>query len=283
VEVNAPLVDEQEQHRGLRLKNEALAAETSCFQSADHIVTVSKPLKSYVASHGISPHRITCLPNGVDIYRFSPSIDGSEVRARHALGDRRVVGFVGSLKPWHGLEFLFDVASLIGSRRDDFSLLLVGDGPGFAYAKERAEDIDLRGRVILAGSVRHDEIPAHLAAMDLTVAPYKAEGGTVAPYKAEGGFYFSPLKVMESLASGRPVVAPRLGQLTELVEDGVNGFLYEPEDIGACADRIDLLLSDSARRETMSRNARRLATNQLSWDRVVERVVEIMHEMRQAA
>jgi glycosyltransferase involved in cell wall biosynthesis len=273
VEVNAPLIEEQERHRALRLKALAHAAQTRCFQSANHIVTVSHALKRYIEAEGIPSYRVSCLPNGVDTQRFNPTTDPTPMRARYDLGDRPVIGFVGSLKPWHGMEALFDAMSLLSARSEDQRLLIVGDGPGFHYAMQRAEDDALKGRIVLAGKVPHHEVPAHLAAMDLTVAPYIAQEG----------FYFSPLKVLESLAAGRPVVAPRLGQLNELIEHGVTGLLYEPGNLNAFAQSVHGLLSDPQRRSMMAENARRHAVARLSWESVVGQAVGIISETLQAA
>jgi glycosyltransferase involved in cell wall biosynthesis len=257
----------------LRLAAVANTAQSACFGSADHIISVSERLKTYIEATGIAPRRVTCLPNGVDTIRFNPSTDALPIRSRYALGSRPIIGFIGSLKPWHGLDFLFDAVGLIGKWRADHALMVVGDGPGFAYARERAEKEDLVGRIILAGKVPHDEIPSYLAAMNVTVAPYQPEKD----------FYFSPLKVLESLAAGRPVVAPRQGQLTDLIEDGVTGLLYEPGDLNAFARGVETLLADPKRQESMSRSARRFATANLSWDSVARRSVAIMTEALQTA
>ncbi len=273
LEVNAPLIEEHERHRGLRLKAVAEAARSACFKAASHIVTVSEGLKYHVEATGIPPGRITCLPNGVNTDRFNPDADMGHIRTRYGLGARPIIGFVGSLKPWHGLDFLFDAIGLIARWREDHMLMVVGNGPGFAYATGRAEEADKKGRVILTGTVPHDEIPAYLAAMDLTVAPYQA---------AEG-FYVSPLKVVESLAAGRPVVAPRLGQLNHLIEDGTTGLLYQPGDLDGFAGNVQALLCDPARRERMGRNARRFAAANLSWDGVARRSAGIMQEALERA
>jgi glycosyltransferase involved in cell wall biosynthesis len=273
LEVNAPLLEEQERHRGLRLKAAARAAESACFQSATHILAVSDALKRYIEAAGIATNRVSCLPNGVDTRRFTPAIDPQPIRARYALGQRPVIGFVGSLKPWHGMDFLFDGMRALSLRHDACRLLLVGDGPGFNDAVARTREEGLAGRVVLAGNVPHQEIPAYLAAMDLTVAPY-SEGGD---------FYFSPLKVLESLAAGRPVVAPRMGQLNDLIRDGITGLLYPPGDLQAFVDHVDRLLSDTTRRRAMGDHARDDAVARLSWERVVGQAVSIIGQARQAA
>ena len=272
VEVNAPLIEEEERHRVLKFKAVAHEAQTRCFRSADHIVIVSAALKSYVQAEGIASHRISCLPNGVDTGRFHPLTSPVD-KARYGLERSAVIGFVGSLKPWHGMDFLFDAMALLQQRGVDYRLLIVGDGPGFEHAKKRSEADILKGTVVLTGKVPHHEIPAHLALMNLTVAPYDA---------AED-FYFSPLKVMESLAAGRPVVAPSLGQLKDLIENGVTGLLYEPGDLISFVDCLETLLLDPSRLAALGENARRYAVANLSWESVVQRALQIISKPLQAA
>src|SRR5207248_6138407 len=108
LEVNAPLIEEQERHRVLRLKALAKEMQTRCFREADSLITVSEPLKQYLQAQGIAADRISCLANGVDTRRFHPDIDPEPIRTRHSLGKQPVVGFLGSLKPWHGMDFLLD-------------------------------------------------------------------------------------------------------------------------------------------------------------------------------
>jgi len=171
------------------------------------------------------------------------------------------------------MDFLLEAMVQLRRRQRDQRLLIVGDGPALEHIRERVRSNALEEHVLLAGKVRHEEIPAYLAAMDLTVAPYSAEQP----------FYFSPLKVLESLAAGRPVVAPRLGQLNELIDHGVTGLLYDAGDLNALVESLHSLLSDPRRRIAMGANARRHAVASLSWDSVVARAVKIMGQHSVAA
>lgn len=273
LEVNAPLVVEQERYRALRLKILAEAIEAEVFHRADRLVAVSEAIRDHASSRGVPADRITVLPNGVDCGRFHPGVDGAPIRERLALGDRPIVGFVGSLKPWHGLDFLLDAWGSIRARCPDAALLVVGEGPGLADLHSRVAREGLAGQVVLVGRVAHADVPAYLAAMDLTVAPYLAQAG----------FYFSPMKVVESLAAGRPVVAPRLGQLTRLVRDGVTGLLYPPGDLDAFACEVAALLLDRPRLRAMGLVATAVARTDFGWDVNARRAVALMVEARTAA
>ncbi len=272
LEVNAPLAEEQERFRGLRLKTLANATETETLCRADHIIAVSEAVRKHALSRGVSEERITVLPNGVDTARFHPEVDGTAVRERYELADRPVIGFIGSLKPWHGLDFLLDAFADILARRPDAALLLVGEGPALADLQARVTRDQLYGRVILTGRIPHADIPDYLAAMNMTVAPYTAQDG----------FYFSPLKVVESMAAGRPVVAPRLGQLTDLLQDGVTGLLYPPGDRAAFVERVLELLNDPPRLQVMGRTAATTAREDFGWNKTARQATEIMMQLRAA-
>ncbi|MDE2088920.1 MAG: glycosyltransferase [Gammaproteobacteria bacterium] len=266
LEVNAPLVEEQERYRGLRLKALAEDVETLSFLRADHVIAVSEEVRDHVLSRGVPARRVSVFPNGVDLARFHPAVDGRAVRERYGLGGAPVIGFVGSFKPWHGLDFLIEVFGRVLSHRPDAVLLAVGDGPALGDMRARAAQARIIDNIVFAGRVAHADVPHHLAAMDVTVAPYPAQNG----------FYFSPLKVVESLAAGRPVVAPRAGQLAALLRDGETGLLFPPGDREACAAGILELMNDPPRLHAMSRRASAAARADFGWDKTARRVVDLM-------
>lgn len=269
VEMNAPLVEEQERFRGLRLKTiaEEFSAESLC--GAAHIVAVSDAVKEAAVATGVPPEHITVIANGVDTRRFQHGNGNEQNCLVHGLGNRPVIGFIGSLKPWHGLDFLLDAFRQIRSAQPDAALMIVGDGPGMAGLQKRITAENLEQDVILVGHVPHADIPAYLTAMDLTVAPYDAQEH----------FYFSPLKVVESLAAGRPVVAPAIGQLPELVRNGMTGLLYPPGDADIFASHVIELLKHPQRRMEMGRLAATLARKEFSWNRIAQRVTTLMTQL----
>lgn len=267
LEVNAPLVHEQAAHRGLHLKTVALEMERHSYRTADHVIAVSSEVAAYVGSQGVLPERITVLPNGVDVDRFSPKIDGSCLRDRLKAAHRPIVGFIGSLKPWHGLDRLLDVFASGVLRPRDPLLVIVGTGPEYERLRNRIVHERLAPRVLLTGQVPHAEIPTYLAAMDLTVAPYEALDN----------FYFSPMKIVESLAAGRPVVAPDLGQIPSLIAHLETGFVYEPSDPNALADGLACLLDHPDVRSQMGARAAAWARAGRTWARnaaIVEAIFE---------
>jgi len=172
-----------------------------------------------------------------------------------------VVGFIGSMKPWHGVEQLLDAFALVRPRSPRAALMLVGTGPGEAGARERAEAADLSGHVFCTGHVPHADVPPLLARFDIAVAPY---------LEAED-FYFHPLKIVEYLAAGKPVIYSEQGDLPALVGDG--GLGYRPGSPVELAERLAGLLADAALREKLA-EAAAVRGARLDWSVIAERVLD---------
>jgi glycosyltransferase involved in cell wall biosynthesis len=264
LEVNAPLVEEQRRFRGLMLADVARRFEAESYRGADAIIAVSAEIGRHVRAVLGHSDTLHVVPNGVDVARFGAGSGGAAIRARLGIGTAPVIGFVGSFKPWHGALFLLDMFRDLAAVRPDARLLAVGEGPALGEFRARAGELGLADRLAAPGHVPHAEIPAWFAAMDLTIAPYLPQPD----------FYFSPLKVVESLAAGRPVVAPRTGQLVEMIEDGETGLLYPPGDHAACLGAVLLLLEAPARRRAMGEAARQRAAG-LGWRQVATRVLDL--------
>jgi glycosyltransferase involved in cell wall biosynthesis len=267
LEVNAPLAWEAAQFRGLACPALAEKFERQAWMQADRIVTVSETLRDLIVEQGIPAEKIIIIPNGVDPERFHPQMDGHSLAMQLGLRGKFVVGFVGSLKPWHGLDTLFVAfRQLVSDQR--FHLLIVGDGQDRALIEELAAG--LSGRVTLVGAVPHDAVPSYLQVMDVVVAPY-------APLPH---FYFSPLKVLEAMACGKAVIASRLGQLTEIIDDGRTGVLVPPSDGNALASAIWELADNPDKKVNLGREAMRHASAHYTWKRAARQIGELGESLR---
>jgi glycosyltransferase involved in cell wall biosynthesis len=259
LEVNAPLAWEGREYRRQALQEAADLIEDLAFRSAGLIIAVSSELKAALIDSGADAAKIAVVPNGVDVDLFQPQ----GTARRDGLDGKFVVGFVGSLKPWHGVEVL---AAAFRRLADDrrFHLLVVGHGPLDKELEALGED--LPGRVTRVGGVPHGEVPAYLRAMDLAVAPYPALDR----------FYYSPLKVLEYMAAGRAVVASRIGQLGEVLRDGETGVLIPPGDPAALAGAIRRLADDEGLRRAMGQAAHEEARRMHPWTERAARITGLM-------
>jgi len=176
-----------------------------------------------------------------------------------------VIGFVGTLKPWHGLSVLVEAFAVLRKEIPNAQLLIVGDGP---EREKITADLITRGlteSVHLTGAVPAEEIPGLLASMNVAVAPYP---------KLDH-FYFSPLKVYEYMAAGLPIVASKIGQIERIIEHEINGLLVTPGDANALADDLLKLGSEPEICRRVGHAARQSAQHHHTWDSVLDHVLKI--------
>jgi glycosyltransferase involved in cell wall biosynthesis len=262
LEVNAPLIEEQAEHRGLCHRTDAERVAEKVFAQAGLLVAVSAEVAKYLGTYPCSHGRVHVIPNGVNSNRFHPGVAPGCSRNNGEF----TVGFVGNLRPWHGLEILIDAFAVFHDKNANSRLLIVGDGPIRQVLEEDVRLRRLQESVHFMGTVSHDAVPALLASMNVAVAPY--------PQSTR--FYFSPLKVYEYMAAGLPVVASRIGQLDELIRHECNGLLCPPGDVGAFTQALERLRRDPALGEQLGRSARATILRGHSWHAVVKRVLSLV-------
>lgn len=261
LEVNAPLIDEQVAHRVLINRRGADAVATQVFASASALIAVSDEIAAYVVRMGAPATKVHVVPNGVDPERFRPDI----VPARPAPAGTVTIGFVGTLKPWHGVPDLLDAFAVLHRTAPASRLLIVGSGPEQEALEQRAATLGLGDAAEFTGAVPPAEMPALVASMDIAVAPYPPMDVC----------YFSPLKVFEYMAAGRAVVGSRIGQLGALIEHDVDGIVYEPGSVPALAAALIRLHGDAPLRARLGAQARAKILRSHSWTATVDRLLDV--------
>jgi len=212
---------------------------------------------------------IHVVPNGADVTAFDPRDDGRSIRDELGLSGATVIGFVGSLKAWHGVDVLLDAFARVHSDRRETRLLLVGTGPTESELRRRVHDLGVDDVVVFTGAVDHVHVPRMLAAMDITVAPFKGIDD----------FHFSPIKLYEYMAAGRCIVASRLGQIAKVVDHDRNGLLCAPDDPAALASVLGRAVDDEPLRRRLCDSARDEAVRYHTWDRTAERVEQVLNDV----
>lgn len=246
LEVNAPLIEEQKEHRVLH--DEPLAEATLARQlgAARRIACVSGPVAEWARARGAAASKVVVAPNGVNVERLQPTPRGP---------GHPIVVFVGTLKPWHGTDVLIDAAARAKAR---WRLRIIGTGP--EEEALRAQAAQLGVPVDFVGPVAPEEMPRALAGASVGVAPYP-----VLP----SGQYFSPLKIYEYSAVGLPVVASAVGQVPDIVVGGETGLLVPPSDPDALASAIDLLANDADLGARLGAAGRARVERAHTWDQVL--------------
>lgn len=254
LEVNAPLIAEQRIYRSLHDEDRAVDILRQQAAAASRIACVSGPVARWAQELApLAKDRTLVAPNGVNVSRIRPAAER---------GERPVVVFVGTLKPWHGVDVLIQAAA---QARQDWQLRIIGDGPEaeplHTLARQLAVDVEF------TGALAPERIPAALAECSIAVAPYPATD-------REEQQYFSPLKIFEYCAAGLAVVASRVGQIPHILKDQSTGILVEPSNPTALRDALDTLAADPDLRHTLAAAARQDAVDSHSWDSVLTKILQ---------
>jgi glycosyltransferase involved in cell wall biosynthesis len=221
-----------------------------------HFAVVTPAVRDHHVALGFDPARFTVLDNGVDVERFHPGV------ARHPVGaelaGRVVVGFVGSFRPWHRVdEFLAAIPPIV-ARHPEVVFVFAGSGPDFAKVERLAADPACAGHVRLLGRLPHEQIPSLVACFDVGVLPFTT-------------YSCSPLKLYEYMALGKAALAPAYDSVRRVVDDGIDGVVFAPDD-GADLQRALLrLIEDPALRAAVGAAARQKMVERFTWDRCAER------------
>jgi glycosyltransferase involved in cell wall biosynthesis len=208
------------------------------------------------------------VPNGIDVDFFRPGIDASAIKARYGLqSNEAVLLFVSSLDPSHarkGLDLLLGALSALGSQ--PFRLIVVGEGAMRPAYQRRARDMGLDGKVVFAGRVAQEELAAYYSASDMVVIPSR-------PPEAFG------LALAQGMAAGKPVIGSNIPGVRTVVIDGETGFLIEPGDKAALAERIQRLARDADLRGRMGRQGRQRVVQNYTWHQAGHRLLVLYQEL----
>lgn len=231
-------------------------------RAADFIFTVSEVERRNVIGAGVEANKVFVNPNGVDTDTFRKDSGGVQIRKQLGVEDKIVVGFLGTFGPWHGAPVLAEAATKVKS---PCHFLFVGDGDERALSE--AKFAGLKEQTTFTGRIPHENVAAHLDACDILVAP-------IIPASDGSEFFGSPTKLFEYMAMARPVIASRLGQIADILIDGENGLLVEPNDTDSLAQAIDRLANDERLRIRLGEEARCTVIEHFTWQHNAARVFD---------
>lgn len=233
----------------------------------DRITVVSNILKKNLQDVGVPADKIVHIPNGIDVDRFSPDIDSSEIRQKYGIKQSDpLILYVGRLDPGKGVQYLIAAFIKLLKRKPRARLLLVGDGYLSGFIKEIVSDCRLERSVFAEGSVDQNLMPKVYSAADLMVFPSTKEEAC-------------PLVLLEAMASGKPVIACRVGGVPEVIDDGENGFLVYPSDDESLAKAMFSIIEHKNIAEALGMNARIKAEREYDIDKIAERYRQLYNTL----
>jgi len=274
LEVNAPMAYERRRFSPKGQWNFYIIAqiiEWLNLKLASRVFVVSNDLKRFYENIGIQSKKIQVIPNGANTKVFNFSITGSHIRQNFNIEDKIVLGFIGSFHFWHGMDNLKHIVQMLCSRYpQEICFLLVGNGPLKKNFEKDVKEQTLNKQVIFTDYIPHQDVAKYIAAMDIALAPYPEMDF----------FYFSPLKIFEYMALGKVVVAPNIGQITEIIENGINGLTYAVDSQEEMIDTIEKAIDDEELRRKIGQQAFQTIKEKYTWQHSVSRLTKIMEEMK---
>ena len=222
---------EGSQHYKLLAKLEAEVAS-----EADHVFCITNALANEMERRGVDRNKISILPNGVNSTLFKPLDRDMELAKELGLMDKTVIGYVGSMVMYEGLELLVEAFSLMPQDiRDQSSLLFVGDGASMESVKRSCDKFGLsKNEVIFTGRVPHDQVSSYYSIIDIAPIPRTSLPVTE---------MVSPMKPFEAMSMEKLVIVSNVDALDEIIFDDSIGRKFEKNNVLELAE----VLSDSVR------------------------------------
>ncbi|MBN2284810.1 MAG: glycosyltransferase family 4 protein [Tissierellales bacterium] len=243
----------------------------------DRVIAVSEPVNTEILNHKINPKRVAIIQNGIDLNRFNKSSRVDSLRNEFCIDKSyKVIGTVGRLSKEKAQQNLLSAAEKILKTKHNIVFLFVGDGPLKDILKDESIEITKRtgwkneaglsNPFIFAG-VRED-MPDIYSLIDLFVLPSLTEG--------------LPMVLLEAMASEKPVIATRVGEIPKVIEHDYSGLLVEPGDVQGLADSIMMLLENPDKASQLAKNGYRKVEQEFSSKRMANEYMKVYHELLSA-
>jgi len=217
--------------------------------SKDNAEKISKRYKKYVHT----------VPNGVDTDIFVKDREKSiYIRERYSLQQKKVLMSVGRVVGWKGFQIV--IQSLV--ELEDFYYVLIGDGDYLNELRGLVKSLNLEERVLLMGSIEHKNLPDYLAMADIFVQPSIG-------HEAFG------ITIIEAMSMSIPVVASNNGGIKDIIIDGINGYLFEINNIEEMIEKIKICYEF---KERISEEARKDVLSKFTWTSSMDKLIEIIRK-----
>jgi phosphatidylinositol alpha-1,6-mannosyltransferase len=243
---------------------------------ANRVLAVSHFTADWVRKLGVADSKIEIVHPGCDINSFrpvDPKIDFRQRLLGSSSGDH-VILTVGNLVPRKGHDLVIRALPKLLSSGFHVSYLIVGDGPHRSTLERLAQEIGVSSRVIFAGRLAYEDLPQVYAMSDVFVMPSREQQEL---HDVEGfGMVF-----LEANACGKPVIGGRSGGVGDAILDGVTGLLVDPIDVDDIAKAIKCVLSNAEFAKQLGDQGRLRVLNEFCWQRVGERVRNILYSIWQ--
>ena len=261
--------------------------ENLILKNASLIVCVSGELKNQLITKGFSDNKLIYCSNGVDINKFKSLEKNRDLIKDLNLANHKVIGFVGTFGPWHGIELLCETISDFNKKNNHTKVkfLLVGDGSLRKFAEDYLSAFE---NIIFTGKVSYQKITDYLNLCDILISPHKLPS-------SEKAFIGSPTKLFEYLAMKKIVIGTDLGQIKEIISPAIDfknlnkSIKINNLEVGIIANQtsnslveaIEFSLDNYNKLEFLKENSYLKVCNEYTWERKIKLVLKSIYESNQ--
>jgi glycosyltransferase involved in cell wall biosynthesis len=246
------------------------ALETHCMAQSDLVVTLGEAMREEIIQRGVPAEKVIIVPNGVSEEFLRPLPNGAALKTSLGIKPGEyVVGLVSSLVAHEGIGTLLEAVKILNDQGVRTRALIVGDGPERTALQRQAAALGLDA--IFTGRVPSAKVRDYHAVLDVFVVPRTPDRVCQ---------LVTPLKPVEAMASGLPVVVSSVRALAEIVHDRETGLLFPPLDAAGLADRLRQLLASPDLRAKLGANARDWVARDRTWAHNAARYREAYHALR---
>jgi len=275
-EVNGDIVEEYRQRGNTlpRLHWSAIHFVTEkMFRYAEKVIAVNDVLMERLhLRYRLQPAKVCVIDNGARVDEFF-QVDrttSDRLVSKHELPGNVTIIFVGTFKPWHGLDLLINAFGALAAIHPNVKLFLVGSGPLLADMKKHVLEHSLEEKVIFTGMVEPNMVPGFLNVADIAVLNPRVSGASLAQ---------SPLKLFEYMAAGKAIVAPRIDYVEKILTDRENALLVTPDDVESLKCSLLELVENEHLRQRLGQSAQKKALQEHSWEQVAVKIENIMYTL----
>lgn len=237
------------------------------YTEAEHIVALSPGMKEGIVHTGIPSERVTVIPNASDLDLFRPDLDGSRWRDRLGLGERFAAIYFGAMGFANGLEYVIEAARILAERGNDHIVLVLhGDGGKRVALEKMARDYKLTNVIFNDLVSDKHEVARLVAGCQVCMTIYRAAKENT----------WSPNKMFDALAAGKPVLVNVSGWLGEMIENNHCGRRLDPLRPDMLAKALEELAANPKLCREMGSNARAMAEREFARSELADRLETIL-------
>jgi len=247
----------------------AESMETTACLLSDQVITLNNAMKQELIRRGIDANKIDIIPNGVDCERFQPLDKDERLLDELGLQDRFIIGYIGSLVGYEGLDILIKAMNLIYFENPDLHVLIVGDGVEMESLQQMVKNHELEEKFTFTGRVPHEEVERYHSIVDVAVFPRTSTPVTE---------LVTPLKPFESMAMGKCIICSDVEALSEFIIEGKNGLLFIKDSPDSLAEKlVHVRTSDES--FTIGDEARRWVEENRDWKMICSQLKDVYERM----